>query len=314
MDHNQLASLIAAAVAATLQAKPPTDPNFADLARERLAETKHRQSWRREIERLLDGPLAMLPPHPTRDDIGRLLRGLKAPSTHNHCLAIMGSTYRWGMATGRCAANPAYGFRRRPIAPRERTLTLDELRAVWAATDDSSDHSRITRLLLLSGQRAGEVGGLRWDEIVLDGEPRIELPGGRCKNHRPHIVPLSPLAVDQLPARRPGRPFVFGRRRASGFSGWGKCKAALDRRLTLAGGNWQTHDLRRSFCTLANELGLAPPHIIEAAVNHVSGHKAGVAGVYNKALYLAERRALMCAWAGRLLAERTTPGDPTQAI
>jgi len=53
---------------------------------------------------------------------------------------------------------------------------------------------------------------------------------------------------------------------------------------------WRIHDLRRSFVTMLNDKGLAPPHVVEAIVNHISGHKAGVAGVYNHALYLEERR------------------------
>ena len=58
------------------------------------------------------------------------------------------------------------------------------------------------------------------------------------------------------------------------------------------------HDLRRTMVTMMNErLGIAP-HVVEACVNHISGAaKAGVAGVYNKALYLAERRAAFEAWA-----------------
>jgi hypothetical protein len=65
---------------------------------------------------------------------------------------------------------------------------------------------------------------------------------------------------------------------------------------------WRLHDLRRSFVTMLGELGFAPPHVIEAIVNHVSGHKAGVAGTYNKALYLEERRKALEAW-GRYVEE-----------
>ena len=60
--------------------------------------------------------------------------------------------------------------------------------------------------------------------------------------------------------------------------------------------HWTLHDSRRTLVTLMGELGIAQPHIIEAIVNHVSGHKAGVAGTYNKALYLEERRKALEAW------------------
>jgi len=59
---------------------------------------------------------------------------------------------------------------------------------------------------------------------------------------------------------------------------------------------WCLHDVRRSFVTHCNELSLAPPHIIEAAVNHIGSAKAGVAGVYNRASWLPERRQLLEAW------------------
>jgi len=59
---------------------------------------------------------------------------------------------------------------------------------------------------------------------------------------------------------------------------------------------WRIHDLCRSFVTMLNDKGLAPPHVVEAIVNHVSGTKAGVAGTYNKALYLEERRHALVAW------------------
>ena len=68
----------------------------------------------------------------------------------------------------------------------------------------------------------------------------------------------------------------------------------MDDKLPLE--HWTTHDLRRSFSTHCNELSLAEPHIIEAAINHVGGAKAGVAGTYNRAQWLPQRRQLLEAW------------------
>src|SRR5262249_8600652 len=127
------------------------------------------------------------------------------------------------------------------------------------------------------------------------------------KAGRAHIIPLSgpALAIIGAIRRRKGRDLVFGQR-AGGFSGWSKGKAELDDRVADArkkGGvappmpAWRLHDLRRSFVTHVNECGFAQPHVVEAIVNHVSGHLAGVAGVYNKALYLAERRQALELWA-----------------
>ena len=214
-----------------------------------------------------------------------MLRAIRAPSVHNHCLAVVGAVYRWGLATGRCGENPAHGFKRRPIPPRQRVLSLPELRAVWA------DGDPITRLLVLSGARAGEIGSLSWAEV---GEDRISLPGSRCKNHRPHMIPLTEPMRDCLPARRPGWPFVFGRRKGAGFSGWAKLKRALP----ALPAPWVLHDLRRSCATHWAEMGLADADLIELALGHV---RPGVRGVYNRSERWPERRALALAWAPLLL-------------
>ena len=86
------------------------------------------------------------------------------------------------------------------------------------------------------------------------------------------------------------------------FCGWTACKRTLDARLRAAGAEvapWTTHDMRRSFATHAAELGVAP-HIVEAVLNHVSGHKRGVAGIYNRATYETQKRHALTAWADQL--------------
>ena len=66
--------------------------------------------------------------------------------------------------------------------------------------------------------------------------------------------------------------------------------------------DWRLHDLRRSFVTHANDLGFAQPHVIEAIANHISGHLAGIAGTYNRAQYLAERRQALERWSAHIAA------------
>ena len=87
---------------------------------------------------------------------------------------------------------------------------------------------------------------------------------------------------------------------AGGFSGWSQSKARLDRRMAELAGReiapWVLHDLRRTTVTGMAELGIQP-HVIEAVVNHVSGHKSGIAGVYNQAIYALEKRAALQTWA-----------------
>jgi integrase len=129
----------------------------------------------------------------------------------------------------------------------------------------------------------------------------VALPPERTKNNRPHDVPLSKPALAILKSRpaRVGRDFVFGERsrngndQRGGFQGWSKSKAALDERVSI--GSWRLHDIRRTVATRMAELGVQP-HVIEAVLNHISGHKAGVAGVYNRSSYAAEKRAALDFW------------------
>jgi integrase len=141
------------------------------------------------------------------------------------------------------------------------------------------------------------------------------LPGSRSKNGRESEIPLAPLALEIIGEPRTGKVHMFGRGR-SGFSGWSKSKARLDQRLASTGAEmkpWVLHDLRRSFVTLMNELGIAAPHVVEVCVNHLGGvGKSGVAGVYNKAVYRREKAAAMDAWAdfvADLIAGQRRPGN-----
>ena len=97
--------------------------------------------------------------------------------------------------------------------------------------------------------------------------------------------------------RRNSSDFVFGER---GFNDWDRAKQPLDQRLGIA--LWRLHDLRRTCATGMAELGVQP-HIIEAVLNHVSGHRAGVAGVYNRATYAEPMREALQRWADHVEAE-----------
>jgi integrase len=191
---------------------------------------------------------------------------------------------------------------------RERVLTSDELRAIWTATAGSDQYSAIVRLLLLSACRRDEAGSLRWSEVDLN-QAIISLPGERTKNSKPFDIPLTPAALAVLEAQpRQDRAFIFGRGQG-GFSGWSKSKAELDQRANIA--PWRLHDLRRTASTVMHGLGV-PPHIVEAVLNHISGHKGGVAGVYNKAAYAAEKAAALALWAEHVLA--VVEGRPAKIV
>jgi integrase len=122
----------------------------------------------------------------------------------------------------------------------------------------------------------------------------------RTKNSRLHEVPLSrqARAILERLLRRNTTDFLFGKR---GFPDWGGAKQELDARLDIA--PWRIHDLRRSAATYMAELGILP-HVIETTLNHVSGHKAGVAGIYNRSKMTDAVREGLQRWADHI--ERIT--------
>jgi integrase len=219
------------------------------------------------------------------------------PVARNRVRASLSGFFAWAIAEGLVEANPVMGTARADEGgSRDRVLSNDELRSIWRALPQDQ-FGDIVRLLILTGQRREEIGGLRWSEVDLE-RGLIVLPPARTKNSRQHEVPLSPMAVEILARqpRRKGRDLIFGLG-AGGFSGWSDCKGALDERLGDKMQPWRLHDLRRTVATgMADRLGVLP-HVVEAVLNHVSGHRAGVAGVYNRARYEAEMRQALERWA-----------------
>jgi integrase len=124
----------------------------------------------------------------------------------------------------------------------------------------------------------------------------IVLAPERTKNSRPHEVPLSAqaLAILERAPRRNSSDFLFAER---GFSNWDRSKAKLDQRVSIA--PWTLHDLRRTFATQLGEL-FVQPHHIEAILNHYSGHRSGVAGVYQRAKYVNDMRDALQRWADHI--------------
>jgi integrase len=162
---------------------------------------------------------------------------------------------------------------------------------------------------------------MAWSKI--DRERRLwVVPGQRVKNGRAFELSLSRQAweiVAEFP-ELPRCPFIFGRRGRAPFSGWSQCKARLDARIAEQQGAplapWRVHDLRRSFATLSAEYGLIQPHIIEAVLNHASGHQGSVAGIYNRSHYRAEKAAALKRWADWLdgIVEGRAPASNVVAL
>ena len=245
-------------------------------------------------------PLAAI----TQSEIADLLDGIKSKSAHNRLRSALDAMFNWAAARGKVTANPVSLTEKHAEQSRDRVLADHELAAIWQALPDG-DFGTIVKLLILTGQRRSEIGGLRWSEIDLTrvGEHYgvINLPGERTKNGHAHFIPLSEPVRAILQAQPRLREHVFGRGdSADGFVGWSAAKTALDERLPKMDA-WTLHDLRRTMATGMGELGVQP-HIIEAAINHQSGHKAGVAGTYNRANYHAERRVALDKWAAHIMA------------
>ena len=223
--------------------------------------------------------------------------------------AALSTAFGWMHRRRLVDANPCSGIHRpSPPRARDRVLTSNEVRRFWHATETlGRPFGAALRLLLLTGCRLNEIANLRWDEISDDGA-EIRLPGSRTKNHRAHIVPLAPLAREIIASipRIDGCEYAFSTNGRTAISGWSKTKTRLDAMMDVPA--WRLHDLRRTAVTGMAELGI-PPHVIELVVNHVSGSRGGVAGIYNRSEMMPERRTALERWAAHvagLVDERET--------
>ena len=167
-----------------------------------------------------------------------------------------------------------------------------ELKAIWDATNDDADYSRIVRLCLLTGCRREEIGGLRWDEIQAE---KIVIAPDRMKGRVAHEIALLPLISAALPKRpETSEGCLFGRH-GSGFSSYSDGKERLNASLRKSGvhiPDWGLHDLRRTFSTRLHDAGVEPL-VIEALLAH---KQQGVAAVYNRASFREAKRSALTRW------------------
>jgi integrase len=270
----------------------------------RRSDVKLRPSSYREIERHLDRNLKAL--HGLRiDKVDRRAIALELDRLTangavqaNRTLASLRKFLSWCAGQVYIDVNAAQFINKNSEQSRDRVLTDAELRTVWHALP-KGDYCDIVRLLMLTGQRASEIGDLAWDEIDLD-RAVIVLPPTRTKNRRRHAVPLSAPALDILKARVPkeGRSHVFGIGQG-GFAGWSRCKARLDAAVQIK--PFVVHDLRRSVASGLGDCGVEP-YIVEQVLNHQSGAKSGVSGLYNKSSYEPQKTTALNLWADHLMA------------
>jgi integrase len=218
--------------------------------------------------------------------------------------------FAWLIAKRRITQNPCAGVHR-PETPksRDRVLTAAEIVAYWRAADaERKEFSAPLKLLLLTGQRLGEVSGMRRAELGDDGTVWT-IPGERTKNHRVHQVPLAPMARDILANVPTEGDLVFTTDGQHAVAVGSKIKGRLDAAMQIP--HWRAHDLRRTCATGMAEIGIGP-HIIEACLNHISGARAGVAGTYNRAAYATEKKAAFERWAAHV--EGLITGKPVKVV
>jgi integrase len=215
--------------------------------------------------------------------------------------SAISALFTWAIGEGLAENHPVIGTNK-PEEPqaRDRILSDAELLALWQATEEQTPFNRIVRLLITTGQRRSEVGGIAFGE--LNPERTLwTIPADRAKNGHKHEVPLGTLARGVIAAvpEVVGKTTLFGARTAKGFTSWNQHKQALDKQLGDKVEPWTLHDLRRTVATRLSDLG-AEPHIVEQLLNH-RGHKRGVAGRYNHSKYTKAVETAVLLWNNHIL-------------
>jgi integrase len=217
-----------------------------------------------------------------RSEIVRLLDGIeddRGPRAAGLAFAYLSKVMNWHASRDDEFRSPLVrGMARGQSKARDRILTDDELRQLWAGTADGDVFDRYLRFLLLTAVRRNEAGYMTRTELTGD---IWTIPAARMKGKVEHVIPLSPAALAQLPAA--GERMFPGRHAlVVDFDG---CKEAFDRRVPMAQG-WVLHDLRRTARSLMARAGVKD-EVAERCLAHVQG---GVKAVYNRHQYLEEKR------------------------
>lgn len=237
-----------------------------------------------------------------RPEVVRILDEVAArtPVRANRALAALKKLMSWCVDRGTIEFNPLSGLKPpTKEVPRDRVLSDKELISCWlTAENEGTPFAQFVKLLILTGQRRGEVAGMRWSEV--DFERGIwTIPAMRAKNATVHTVPLAPLALDTLKSmpRFLNSDLVFTTNGQTPVSGFGRLKDRLDKGVTVS--DWRVHDIRRTAATNLAIMGVQP-HVIEAVLNHKSGIVSGVAAVYNRHAYFAEKQTALKMWSERV--------------
>jgi integrase len=217
-----------------------------------------------------------------------------APSAANKLLKVIKTFFGWCVGRAILEISPAKGL----AAPareksRDRVLSDEELAlAIGAARQISGPYGAIVEFLALTGQRREEVAQLTWKELDLTGQVWT-IPASRTKNAKPHLVHLSRRSIKVLMRMPKLGGFVFSHSGAKPFQSFSSAKRELDKISGLTG--WRLHDLRRTCVSGMARLGV-PPHVADKVLNHQTGTISGVAAVYQRHEFLAERKDALDRW------------------
>ncbi len=180
---------------------------------------------------------------------------------------------------------------------RDRVLDDAELKLVYEQVEAlGAPFGSVLQLLILTGQRLGEVSGMRWSEV--DFAAKLwSMPKERTKNGRAHTVPLSPqaLAIIEATPRIEGCPFVFTTNGKVPVAEFSRIKRILDARLPADMPPWRIHDIRRSAATGLARIG-TDIAVVEKVLNHASGAFRGIVGTYQRYGFDDERRVALERW------------------
>jgi integrase len=288
---------------------------------DRYVKRKVGKAWGKEIERLFrveiipklgDKRIGAVTKPDIRDLLDTIVdRG--SPITANRTFATLRQLFNWALDRDLIKASPMPRSAPAPETARDRVLSDEEIQLAWRAFEQVGwPFGPIGKLLLLTGARRDEIAEGTWGEIDFEAKTWT-IPATRTKNEEAHEIPLTDTALEILKGlpRVAGKPgFVFTTTGGSPVSGFSKAKRAVDAAvlgfLTQDSSDdakvlphWTLHDLRRTLATNLQGLSVRL-EVTEAVLNHTSGSRAGIVGVYQRYKYTVEKRQALDAWARRL--------------
>ncbi|MXP43697.1 tyrosine-type recombinase/integrase [Allopontixanthobacter sediminis] len=251
----------------------------------------------------------------TRGDVTRLVDdiGRNSPAMARAVHAQLSAFYTWAMPRlDRLTANPCRDAGRPAKGKsRDRVLTDLELKALWrVASSEGSPWGTGLQLLMLTGARRDELFSAERSEFDVAAK-LWTIPPTRSKNGAAHLVPLSKMSLQvlkQIPEDEDSAKLYPARNKATkadnGPSGFSKMmvrvRSSVDAELGRdAGDHWTLHDIRRTVATGLQRLGVRF-EVTEAVLNHVSGSRGGIAGVYQRHDWKVEKTEALNLWAGHL--------------